>query len=112
MSATSHRQRRAANLTPRQRRSRRRVNGIALAVIAVCVIVIIAIALSGGSKSAGGPKLTSFQQCVQAYEQHPNETAQQIVPSTQGCRVIPLGEAKVTALMDAANHDNPATVKP
>jgi hypothetical protein len=47
------RQRKVRNLTPRQRKTRRTLNSIALAVIAVCVIVIIATALSGGG---GGNK--------------------------------------------------------
>lgn len=67
-----------------------------------------ALSHSGG----GGKPLTAFQQCVQAYEQHPSEDAQQIVPDTPGCRVSPVGQAKVTALFDAARDDNPATVTP
>jgi hypothetical protein len=62
--------------------------------------------------SSPAPRLTSFQQCVQAYEQHPNETPIQVVPATPGCRVIPLGQAKIAALWDAARGDNPTTAKP
>jgi hypothetical protein len=62
--------------------------------------------------AAATSKLTDFQQCVQAYEQHPNEDARQVVPETPACRVIPLGEAEYGALNDGAQDDNPATAEP
>jgi hypothetical protein len=92
---------------------------------AAVVLCGIGLAAGGGSSapSAATPKssarppaatanLTNFQKCVQAYEQHPNEDARQVVPDTPACRVIPLGEAEYGALNEAAQDDNPATAEP
>jgi hypothetical protein len=80
------------------------------AILGLAALIVIIVIVTSATDS---PKpLTAFQQCVQAYEQHPSETAQQIIPATPGCRTIPLGQAKVTALMDAAQDENPATAQP
>jgi hypothetical protein len=58
------------------------------------------------------PHLTSFQQCVQAFEQNPNDFTDQVVPSVPGCQAIPAQQAQIEALFDAVRHDNPANVQP
>jgi hypothetical protein len=92
--------------------SRRRKNRIILISFGAVVLFLILIAVIGTMLQKPAPKLSDFGQCVAAYEAQPNEDAQQIVPATPACRVIPLGQAEVTALFDASHHDNPATARP